>query len=65
MKKDPAPLSNVTCLYHEITAIAAQHFFFGGGGGGGLKRQARGAKRDHSDEIGCYKGKCVNNFGAD
>ena len=37
----------------------------GGGGGGGLKGQAKGEKRDHSDEIGCQKGKCINNFGVD
>jgi len=28
----------------------------------GLKGQARGAKRDHSDEIGGWKGECVNNL---
>jgi len=35
-------------LFLKITAIAAQHCLRGRG----LKGQARGAKRDHSDEIG-------------
>jgi len=34
-------------------------------GEGGLKGQARGAKWDHSDEIGGKKGECINNFVAD
>ena len=46
--KDPAPPFNVGCLYLKITAIATQHCL----GGGGLQGQARGAKRDHNDEIG-------------
>ena len=34
-------------------AIATQHCWGGGGGGEGeLKRQAKRAQRDHSDEIG-------------
>ena len=30
-----------------------------------MDRQARKAKRDHSDKIGGQKGECVNNFVAD
>ena len=42
--------------------IAAEHCLEVGGE---KDRQARKAKRDHSDKIGGQKGECVNNFVAD
>ena len=39
-------MSNVACLYLEITAFAAQHCL----GEGGAERTSDGAKREHRDE---------------